>query len=252
MELDASTTSDTQIKSSVFSRKSTAAVFNAHSAAQTPTPTNGTSVSAGSAVHVDIGKQLQQCQQQQNLQSSNEDQDSEDEEDYTKVLSNHDRKAVKVIGKLRGACNAEHGSHSTEIGSNGAVDIGNFEYHSLDLDAMEPPHTYHAMQLATTADGPQPMYSEPGVHGHQKLVLTKKQRPSPPLKIPPRRDGGSRNKSAHKPVQSVPSADGEYVDPNHCNSPSFPNSYNNNMYQGLTPNKADYLALYTTPDSTSH
>ena len=248
IEFDASTNSIAQIKSSALSGKSTA-VFNAHarSATQTPTTTPRTSINVGSALHVDLGKQLQSFQQQQNLQSGAEDKDNENEEDYTEVPSKHNRKAAKVIGKLRGACNVEIGPQSTETGSNGTVDVRNFEYRSLDLDAMEPPHTYHTMQSATNADGPQPMYSEPGIHhGHQKVILTEKQRPTPPLKIPPRR-GGNRSKSAHKPVQSVPSGDGEYVDPNDCNSPTSPN-----MYQGLTPNKLDYLALYTTPDSTPH
>ena len=209
------------------------------------------------------------------MQSGDTDEDDKnetDEEDYTEVPSKQDRKAAKVIGMLRGACNAtRHGSPSqsstTEVGSiDGTAHAGNFEYRSLDPDAMEPPHTYHAMRSSSASnnttsvarDGPQPMYSEPGgIHGHQKVIPAKKQRPPPPLKIPPRRVGGNHSKPIpvppHKPVQSVPSMDGEYVDPNECNSPnSSPNLQN--MYQGLTPNKLEYLALYATPvaDSTPH
>lgn len=225
-----------------------------------PIPIPRHSSSAGSALqcHVDlVGKQLQQ---HNNSQSGDEDQKSEsdkEEEDYIEVPSMKDRKAAKVIGMLRGACNAEH-SPTAERGSNGAaVNAGNFEYRSLDPDAMEPPHTYLAMQSANTttaSDGPQPMYSEPGgIHGHQKVVPMKKQRPPPPLKIPPRRDGNRSKPVQHKPIQSVPSADGEYVDPNNCNSPNNNNSpILQNMYQGLTPNKLEYLALYATPDSTPH
>ena len=213
-----------------------------------------------------IGKNLQQLQEH-NLQSGDEvDEKSEtDKEDYIKVPSKQDRKAAKVIGMLRGACNAGHGSpHSTaEIGSNGTAHAGNFEYRSLDPDAMEPPHTYHVMRSTATntttaaSDGPQPMYSEPGgIHGHQKAIPTKKQRPPPPLKIPPRRAGGNHSKPVpvpHKPIQSVPSVDGEYVDPNDCNSLNNSlNSQNMALYQGLTPNKLEYLALYATPDSTPH
>ena len=197
-----------------------------------------------------IEKQLHQ----HNSQSGDEDNKSEsDEEDYTKVPSMQDRKAAKVIGMLKGTCNDKH-SPTAKRDSNDAVNPGNFEYHSLDPDAMEPPHTYHAMQSATAAasDGPQPMYSEPrGIHGHQKVIPTRKQRPPPPLKIPPRRGGNHSKPVPHKPVQSVPSVDGEYVDPNDCNSPN--NSPNlQNMYQGLTPNKLEYLALYATPGSAPH
>lgn len=202
-----------------------------------------------------------------------DDKSETDEEDYIKVPPKQDRKVAKVIGMLRGACNAGHGSSpqstTTETGSiDGTAHAGNFEYRSLDLDAMEPPHTYHVMRSSSATnntstttsapkDGPQPMYSEPGgIHGHvPKAVPVKKQRPPPPLKNPPRRAGGNLHSKPvpipHKPVQSVPSADGEYVDPNHCNSPNdSPNLQN--MYQGLTPNKLEYLALYATPDSTPH
>lgn len=240
-----------------------------------PVPTARPSISTGSVLHADlIGKELQQPHNFQSGGDIDEDDKSEtDEEDYTQVPSKQDRKAAKVIGILKGACNARHGSpQSTTTEIDGTpISAGNFEYRSLDPDAMEPPHTYHAVRSSSSSaanttittgpgDGPQPMYSEPGgVHGHhnQKVSPTKKQRPPPPLKIAPRRAGGNHSKPIpvlvphHKPVQSVPSVDGEYVDPNDCNSPNnSPNSQN--MYQGLTPNKLEYLALYATPDSTPH
>jgi hypothetical protein len=275
MELVAASNSDSQIKSSILAAKSTSVSnSNAHSSTQTPVPTPRPSISTGSALHADqIGKELQQLQQPPNFQSGDDiDEDSEksdtDEEDYTEVPSKQDRKAAKVIGILRGACNARHGSpQSTTAEIDGTANAGNFEYRSLDLDAMEPPHTYHAVRSSSSAganttstaaaaiagDGPQPMYSEPGgIHGHQKVIPTKKQRPPPPVKIAPRRAGGNHSKPIpvpvpHKPVQSVPSVDSEYVDPNDYNSPN-----SQNMYQGLTPNKLEYMALYATPDSTPH
>lgn len=251
IELNAASNSDSQTKSSNLPGSAVAAVFNPRSASQTPTPRP--SIDIESAVHVELGKQLlnkqQLLQQHHQHQSSVQNLMSDNEEDYTHVPSRHDRKAAEVIGKLRGACTVELSSsssvHNMESDSNGAR-IPNLEYRSLDPDAMDPTHTYDAMQSTTADKGPQPMYSDPvGVHANSTTILT---RPTAPLKIPPqaRADNlnGPRSAAVHMPLQSVPSVDGEYVNPNDQDS---------HQYQGLTPSKREYLALYMTPtDSTTH
>ena len=198
-----------------------------------------------------LNKQQLQQKEEQNKNSqqqlgASKDLNSDDDEDYyyTDVLSRNDRKVGDVVGRLRSACT---GSTSTETVSD-CNSGGNLGYRSLDPEGMEPTHTYHAtcMQSNAACDGPQPAYSEPDIKSNRNKILANGQRPrpSPPTKIPPRLRSGNRKEPLHVQQTSCRSSvDGEYVEPNSSD-------LNPHMYQGLTPIKQEYLALYMTPDSS--
>lgn len=241
IDLDGASNFDTQIKSNGISVGNATFVGNIHSATQTPTPKSSSTHSEHSKKILNKQKPLEQ---QEEKQTGAQHQTSDDEEYYyTHVPSRNGRNAAEVLGRLKSACTG-----GVQLGSSAPVKYGsnddarNLEYHSLDPEALEPAHTYHAMQ-SSAPDSPQPAYSEPGVCGHRKPVLANGQRPSPPTKVPPRAHARKNKRPAHVPVRSVPSADGEYVDPNNRKS---------HLYQGLTPEKQEYLALYMTPDSSPH
>ena len=245
IELDDNIDSDAQIKSNGLPGNATAVSVNICNTSQTPT-------SKSSSAHVDLSKQLLNKQLLQQRDDDKEqagpkdnDQDSDNEEYYyTHVPSRNDRNAAEVVGRLKGACTGVQPGLSAAPAETGhdSDDAACLEYRSLDPEAMDPTHMYHEMR-SNSADGPQPTYSEPGVHGHRKL---NGHRPTPPMKAPPRPPrprGGESKLTSHVPLTSVPSVDGEYVDPNNRNS---------HLYQGLTPERQEYLALYMTPDSSPH
>lgn len=244
-KLNAACKFDTQIKSNGLSSSGiTTFVGDVCSATQTPTPKS-------SSIHLELSKhtlnkQQDLQQQQEEKQTGAQDQNSDNEEYYyTHVPSRNGTSVAEVVGRLKGACTeARLGSSApVKFDTDAINDAGNLEYRSLDPEAMEPAHTYHAMQ-SSAPDGPQPAYSEPaGVCAHRKPVLANGHRPTPPMKIPPRARARKNKQLAHVPARSVPSADGEYVDPNNQNS---------HLYQGLTPERQEYLALYATPDSSPH
>lgn len=260
VEVGTAIKSDTQVKSNGTTGNGTA-VTNTRSGKQTPTPSD--SVGKGSSAETALSKQLknkqnfsqQQFHQQQLNQqqgefkqcedAEGEDPDSDDEDYfYTDVPAKKDREAVEVVGRLRGACTGSN-STCTETDPN-CNDNGDLKYCSLDPEAMDPPHTYHAMQSKVT-DGPQHTYSEPGAHlGRSRPnILANRHRPSPPVKVPPRLKRGNVKQPPTAHVPSRSSVDGEYIDPKI-------NDRNSHLYQGLTPDKQEYLALYMTPDSSVH
>ena len=243
IELDPARNADTQIKSNGLSVGNATFVDNIRSDTQTPT-------TKSSSTHLEHSKQIlnkqKPLQQQEEKQTGAQYQNSDNEEYYyTHVPSRNGRNAAEVLGRLKGACTGvQLGSSAPVKSGSDDDDAGNLEYHSLDPEGLEPAHTYHAMQLSAL-DGPQPAYSEPGVRaGHRKPVLVANgHRPSPPMKIPPRAHARKNKRPAHVPVRSVPSVDGEYVHSNNQKS---------QLYQGLTPERQEYLALYMTPDSSPH
>ena len=234
----------------------TPAVPNTHNGTQPASSNRAKSVGKGSSEttlpnkimlnklqHKQREEQKKNSQKQQCEAENLNDDDDDDDYYYTDVLSRNDRQAGEVVGRLRSACAGS--SPTTTDTVSDCNDGGNLGYRSLDPEGMDLVHTYHTatgMQSNATRDGPQPEYSEPDINkripaqGHRP-------RPTPPTKVPPRLRGGHRN--AALPTSSRSSVDCEYVDPNS-------NDLNSHMYQGLTPKKQEYLALYMTPESSPH